>query len=59
MTTRRTVLKAVVASGAVTVFSGTLGGLSALAQKGLPVRRSLHGMALDDPIWIPIGRLPD
>lgn len=51
MITRRTVLKAVLATGAARVFVGSLGGLRAWAQSGggLPVRRSLHGMALDDP----------
>ncbi len=49
MTTRRTVLKAILTAGAAQVFIGKLGGLSAFAQAGLPVRRSLHGMALDDP----------
>lgn len=48
MTTRRTILKAALVSGAATVFSGSLGAMSAFAA-GLPTRRSLHGMALDDP----------
>ncbi len=49
MTTRRTILKASMAAGAATVFSGVLGGLSAIAQTAPRVRRSLHGMSLDDP----------
>jgi tyrosinase len=36
-------------AGAAQVFLGRLGGLRALAQPSVPVRRSLHGMALDDP----------
>ncbi len=40
-----------VTAGAAQVFIGRLGGLRAFAQSspGIPVRRSLHGMALDDP----------
>lgn len=50
MATRRTVLKATLAAGAASVFSGVLGGMgAALAQNAPRVRRSLHGMALDDP----------
>jgi len=49
LTTRRTVLKAILTAGAAQVFIGKLGGLSALAQSGVPMRRTLHGMALDDP----------
>ncbi|MFL6262783.1 MAG: tyrosinase family protein [Thermoanaerobaculia bacterium] len=49
MTTRRTVLKAMLTAGAAQVFVGKLEGLLALAQTSLPMRRSLHGMALDDP----------
>lgn len=49
MYSRRTILKAAVTAGAVTVFSGTLGGLSAFAKSTLRVRRSLHNMSLDDP----------
>jgi tyrosinase len=49
MTTRRTILKAGLTAGAVAVFSGALGGLNAIAQSAPRVRRSLHGMALDDP----------
>jgi tyrosinase len=36
-------------AGAAQVFVGKLDGLLALAQTSVPVRRSLHGMALDDP----------
>lgn len=49
MITRRELLKAGLTAGAVSVFSGTVGGLSAFAQSGPVMRRSLHGMALDDP----------
>jgi tyrosinase len=49
MTTRRTILKATLAVGTATVFSGPLGGLSAIAQTAPRVRRSLNGMSLDDP----------
>jgi tyrosinase len=42
-------LKAGLAAGAASVFSGAVGGLAALAQSGPVTRRSLHGMALDDP----------
>lgn len=50
MVTRRTALKAVVAAGAVTVFSGTVPGLRAFAAAPkLRVRRSVNSMALDDP----------
>jgi tyrosinase len=43
-------LKAIVTAGAAQVFMGKLGGLRALAQTAsVPVRRTLHGMALDDP----------
>ncbi len=49
MASRRTILKATLAAGAAAVFSGTLGGLSAIAQSTPRLRRSLHGMALDDP----------
>jgi tyrosinase len=49
MASRRTILKATLAAGAASVFSGVLGGLSAIAQNAPRVRRSLHGMALDDP----------
>jgi tyrosinase len=39
-----------VTAGAAQVFLGKLGGLRAFAQTaGVPVRRTLHGMALDDP----------
>ena len=49
MASRRTILKATLAAGAASVFSGVLGGLSAIAQTAPRVRRSLHGMALNDP----------
>lgn len=49
MVTRRTMLKAGLAAGAASVFSGAVGGLKAFAQSGPVTRRSLHGMALDDP----------
>ena len=49
MASRRTILKATLAAGAASVFSGVLGGLSAVAQTAPRVRRSLHGMALNDP----------
>lgn len=49
MATRRTILKASVVTGGAAVFSGVLGGLNAIAKNALHVRRSLHGMALDDP----------
>ncbi|MBL4690867.1 MAG: tyrosinase family protein [Rhodospirillales bacterium] len=48
MVTRRTLLKSSLAIGAATVFSGTIPNIS-LAQQTVRVRRSLHGMALDDP----------
>ena len=50
MITRRTALKAVVATGAVTVFSGVIPGLRTFAATAkLRVRRSVNNMALDDP----------
>jgi len=49
MVTRRVLLKAGLGAGAASVFSGAVGGLAAFAQSGPVVRRSLHGMALDDP----------
>ncbi|MDZ4350159.1 MAG: tyrosinase family protein [Xanthomonadaceae bacterium] len=49
MSTRRTILKSALATGTVVAFSGTIGGLRALADPGVPVRRSLLGMADDDP----------
>lgn len=49
MVTRRVLLKAGLGAGAASVFSGAVGGLAAFAQSGAVVRRSLHGMALDDP----------
>lgn len=49
MVSRRTILKAsAIASGAA-VFSGVVGGLNAFAAQNVRVRRSLQGMALDDP----------
>lgn len=47
MTTRRTVLKAILTAGAAQVFIGKLEGLRAFAAS-VPIRRTLHGMALDD-----------
>lgn len=50
MTTRRTVLKATLAAGTASVFSGVFGGLSAFASAPpLPKRKTLHDMPLDDP----------
>ena len=49
MISRRTLLKAAITVGAVSAFSGTLGSLSAFAGSELRVRRSLEGMALNDP----------
>lgn len=49
MVTRRVLLKAGLGAGAASVLSGAVGGLAAFAQSGPVVRRSLHGMALDDP----------
>jgi tyrosinase len=48
MITKRTLLKSVAAVGAVTVFSGHVTGIEALAQTKLRVRRSVNTMALDD-----------
>lgn len=50
MPTRRTVLQAALAAGAVATFHGTLGGLRAAVAAGtVPTRKSLGGMAADDP----------
>ncbi len=49
MFTRRKFLKAVVITGAVTTFSGTVPGIGAFAAAPLRVRRSVNNMALDDP----------
>ncbi len=49
MVSRRTILKASIATGAVVAFSGSIAGLSAFAQNSPRIRRSLHDMALDDP----------
>lgn len=49
MITRRSVLKAVVAGGAITAFSGILPGVKAFAQTGLRKRRNVNNMNLDDP----------
>ena len=49
MISKRTALKAVVATGAVTAFSGIVPGLQAFAAQTLRVRRSVNTMALDDP----------
>ncbi len=49
MSTRRTVLKSIIATGSVAIFSGAVGTLSSLAASAVPIRRSLHGMALNDP----------
>ena len=48
MITRRTLLKTAVATGVATVFSGTIGSLSAFADSALKVRRTLEEMPLDD-----------
>ena len=49
MVTRRKFLKAAAVVGAVTMFSGTVPGISAYAAAPLRVRRSVNNMALDDP----------
>ncbi|UXI69014.1 tyrosinase family protein [Tahibacter amnicola] len=49
MATRRTVLKTMLTSGVAVAFCGSLDGLAAFVKSTLRVRRSLHGMALDDP----------
>lgn len=50
MATRRSLLTASAAAGAAVVFSGVLGGIGRAFAQGAPVvRRSLHGMSLDDP----------
>ncbi len=50
MATRRSLLTATAATGAAVVFSGVLGGIGRAFAQGAPVvRRSLHGMSLDDP----------
>ena len=50
MPTRRTVLQAALAGGAIATFHGTLGGLrAAVAAGALPTRKTLNGMPLDDP----------
>lgn len=51
MIARRSVLKSTVALGILT-FTGTLPGLRAGAQATPPLRRSLQGMDLDDPVLI-------
>lgn len=50
MYSRRTVLKSVAVAGAAAAYAGSLKGLRAVAQTGLPLRRSLGELALDDPI---------
>jgi tyrosinase len=50
MINRRTLLKTAATTGTVMVFAGTLPGLRAIAQAMPPLRRSLKGMDLDDPI---------
>jgi len=50
MPTRRTVLQAALAGGAVAAFSGTLGGLRAAVAAGtVPTRKTLNNMPLNDP----------
>ena len=49
MLTKRTLLKAALATGVVTVFSGLVPGMRAIAQQGLRVRRNVNTMSLDDP----------
>jgi tyrosinase len=49
MISKRTALKATVAAGAVTVFSGFVPGLGEAMAQRLRVRRSVNNMALDDP----------
>lgn len=50
MPTRRTVLQAAIAGGAVAAFSGSLGGLrAAVAAGAVPTRKTLNGMPLNDP----------
>ena len=50
MITRRQMLKTTAATG-VLGFAATIPGLGgAMAQNGLPLRRSLQGMAIDDPV---------
>lgn len=49
MITRRTALKALVAVGAVTAFSGTVPGIKVFAATTLRVRRSVNNMSPDDP----------
>jgi len=49
MITRRTLLKTVAVTGVATVFTGTIGALSAFASNNLRVRRSLETMPLNDP----------
>ena len=48
MFTKRTALKAAVATGAVTVFSGLVPGIKDAAAQTLRVRRSVNNMRLDD-----------
>lgn len=50
MYSRRTVLKSVAVAGAAAAYAGSLKGLRAVAQTGLPLRRSLGELPLDDPI---------
>jgi len=49
MLTKRTALKAAVATGAVTVFSGLVPGVKTAAAQTLRVRRSVNSMSLNDP----------
>ena len=49
MITRRTLLQTTAAAGTAMAFTGMLPGVRALAQP-IPLRRSLQGMDLDDPI---------
>lgn len=49
MNSRRTVFKTMAVAGLVTTFSGVVGSVIAFAAEAPRVRRSLHGMDLDDP----------
>lgn len=49
MITRRTLLQTTAAAGTAMAFTGVLPGVRAVAQ-AIPLRRSLQGMDLDDPV---------
>ena len=49
MITRRTLLQTTAAAGTAMSFVGVLPGIRAIAQP-IPLRRSLQGMDLDDPV---------